>query len=98
MRSFEIRAAFDKVFKELQVIKSLLREAPLNKVQVDKRFLPTVVALSKLGGSGTATLVSEITGRTRAIESQKLNELAGRGLITKKVSGRSRIFILEEES
>ena len=98
MRSFEAKAAFEKVFKELAVIKALVSDMPQVQVQVSSRLLPTINALIKLGGSGTASLVCKITGRSRASESANLNDLVGRGLLLKSSVGRSKVFALREET
>jgi len=96
MRNIEVKAAFDKVFKELDVIKALVSEMPQVQVQISSRLLPTLNALKGLGGCGTATSVSKVTGRARAHESMNLNDLHGRGLLTKKSQGHSKVFTLRE--
>jgi hypothetical protein len=53
--------------------------------------LPTITALSNLG-SGSASQVSKVTGRSRAFESKNLNELYAMGLLDKQAHGRTKIF------
>jgi hypothetical protein len=98
MRKFEAKAAFEKLFKELSTIKAMVSGMPQVQVQVSNKLLPTIVALERLGGSGTATSVSKVTGRSRPYESVCLNDLRGRGLLTKNTRGKSKIFTLKEET
>ncbi|MCW4009073.1 MAG: hypothetical protein NWF05_00425 [Candidatus Bathyarchaeota archaeon] len=91
MRNFEIMAAFEKVLKRLDVIDAKVSGMPQVQVQVSSRFLPTVTALSSLG-SGTASQVSRVTGRSRAFESKNLNDLHSMGLLSKQGQGRMKIF------
>jgi hypothetical protein len=95
MRSFEVRACFEKVLKKLDVIDAKVSAMPQVQVQVSSRFLPTLNALGKLGKPATSSDVAQVTGRHRAMESQILNELAGRGLLTKESRGRSVLFSLK---
>jgi hypothetical protein len=67
------------------------------QVQVSSRYLPTLNALKGLG-SGSATEVSKVTGKSRAFESKNLNELFGRGFLCKQLKGRRKIFSLKEQA
>jgi len=96
MRSFELRAAFEKVLKKLDIIDAKVSAMPQVQVQVSSKFLPTLNALGKLGRPASSSDVAQITGRARAMESQILNELAGRGLLTKESKGRSVLFSLRK--
>jgi hypothetical protein len=97
MNKIETRIAFERIFKELATIEALVSLMPQVQVQVSSRHLPTINALHALGGSGTASSVSKITRRPRANESRNLNDLHGRGLLTKKSQNRSKIFTLRDE-
>jgi predicted transcriptional regulator len=92
MRSFELRAAFERVFKELSVIKALVSGMPQVHVQVSNRFLATLNALGRLNRPATAGEVAAITSCSRAHESMILNELVGRGIVTKEKQGRKHLF------
>lgn len=54
------------------------------------RLRRTVIAVKDLGGKVTAADVSNVTGRTRAIESKHLNELTILGWMTKDSIRRNR--------
>jgi predicted transcriptional regulator len=92
MRSFEVRAAFEKVFKKLDIIDAKVSAMPQVQVQVSEKFLPTLNALTKLGKPATSSDIAQITGRNRATESQILNELAGRGVVIKARKSRRILF------
>jgi hypothetical protein len=97
MRSFELRAAFEKVLKKLDIIDAKVSAMPQVQVQVSSKFLPTMNALGKLGKPATSSDVAQITGRNRAVESQILNELTGRGLLIKESRGRSVLFSVRKD-
>jgi uncharacterized membrane protein len=97
MRDFELRAAFSKVLEYLHIIDAKVSAMPQVQVQVSSKHLRTVSALVKLGKSATATEVAAVTGCARAHESKILNELAGRGIVTKEKQGRKRIFKVREK-
>jgi CRP-like cAMP-binding protein len=92
MRSFEIRNAFEKILRKLDIIDAKVSAMPQVQVQVSDKFLPTLNVLSKLGKPATSSDVAQITGRNRATESQILNELVGRGVIAKERRGRKILF------
>jgi len=99
MRSFEIRAAFEKVLKKLDIIDAKVSAMPQVQVQVSSKFLPSLNALGKLGRPATSSDVAQMTGRQRAVESQIMNELAGRGLLNKEIGkGRRVFFSLRKET
>jgi len=60
------------------------------------RLRKSVDALLKLNGEGTASQVSKITGRVRAVESSNLNTLILLGWCNKFQKGRSVVFLLKE--
>ncbi|MCW4002403.1 MAG: hypothetical protein NWE95_00615 [Candidatus Bathyarchaeota archaeon] len=95
MRAFEVRAAFEKLFKRLDVIDAKVSAMPVVQVQVSERFLPTIIALSKLGRPALAGEVAAVTGCKRTHESMVLNELVGRGIATKETRGRKHYFSLK---
>ena len=92
MRTFEIMMAFEKVLKRLDIIDAKVSGMPQVQVQVSSRFLPTINALTNLGGGGTASQVSRVTGRSRVFESKNLNELHAIGLHSKQGQGRMKVF------
>lgn len=96
MRSFEVKAAFDKVLAKLDVIDAKVSAMPNVQVQVSCKFLPTLNALGKLGRPATSGEVAEVTGRHRATECQVLNELAGRGIVAKQRVGRRILFSMRK--
>ena len=96
MRAFELRAWFEKVLKKLDVINAKVSAMPQVQVQVTSKFLPTINALAKLGKPASASTVAQVTGRNRAVESSLLNELAGRGVLTKQRQGRMCLFELRD--
>ena len=89
--AFEIGLALEKILRKLEAIDAKVNGLPQVQVQVSNRFLPTFTALTKLG-SGTASQLSLVTGRTRAFESKNLNEMRSMGLLDKKRNGKSQVF------
>lgn len=89
--------ALEKVLKRLEVIDAKVSGLPQVQVQVSSRFTPTMAALSSLGG-GTATEVSQVTGKSRAFESKNLNELCMMGLLRKQERGRTKFFVLKQKN
>ena len=89
---YQISLTLDKILKKLDVINAKLTVLPQVHVQVSNRFLPTFMSLTKLG-SGTASQLSSITGRTKAVESKNLNEMYAMGLLNKERQGRKQVFI-----
>jgi DNA-binding transcriptional ArsR family regulator len=98
MRQWEIRLSFEKVLKKLDVIDAKVSGMPQVQVQVNDQFLATLNALCKLGRPATAVEVAAVTGRARATESRKLNDLFGRGLLTKEKQGNKRLFQVKKEN
>jgi hypothetical protein len=94
MRSFELRAALEKILRKLNVIDAKVSRMPLVQVQVSGRLLPSLQALVQLGGAASAGQVAAVTGRHRAVESGVLNELAREGLVVKEKRGRTKVFRL----
>ena len=88
---FQISLTLDRILKKLEAIDVKVNELPSVQVQVSNRFLPTFVALTKLG-CGTASQLSRVTGRARAFESKNLNEMHAMGLLDKKRQGKSQVF------
>jgi hypothetical protein len=89
---YQISLALDKILKKLDTINAKVSVLPQVQIQVSNRFLPTYMSLTKLG-SGTATQISSLTGRARAVESKSLSEMYAMGLLNKKRQGRNLIFI-----
>lgn len=87
----EIYLTLDRILKKLEAIEAKVNELPSVQVQVSSRFLPTFMALTKLG-SATASQLSHVTGRSRASESKNLNEMYAMGLLDKKRCRRSQVF------
>ncbi len=92
MRDFELRATFRKILEQLRIIDAKVSVMPQVQVQVSSKYLRTFSALAKLGKSATATEVAAVTGCARAHESMILNELVGRGILTKEKQGHKQIF------
>jgi hypothetical protein len=90
--------ASKRVLEYLRIIDTKVSAMPQVQVQVSSRHLRTVNALIKLGKSATATEVAAVTGCARAHESMTLNELVGRGIVTKEKQGRKRIFRVKVEN
>jgi DNA-binding transcriptional ArsR family regulator len=97
MKAFEFRAGFEKILRKLDIIDAKVSAMPQVQVQVSSKFLATLNALGKLGRAATASEIAQVTGRHRAVESALLNELVGRGLLTKEKRGRKRVFSLREK-
>lgn len=95
MRTFEVKACFEKVLRKLDVIDAKVSAMPQVQVQVSARFLPTISALSKLGRPALAGEIALVTGFRRAHESLLLNELVGRGIVAKELRGRKHYFSLK---
>ncbi len=89
--------ALEKVLKRLEVIDAKVSGLPQVQVQYSSRFTPTLTALSSLGG-GSASQVGRVTGKSRAFESKLLNELYGRGLISKQKRGRMKVFVPKQQN
>ena len=92
MRSFELRAALEKILGKLDVIDAKVSGLPQVQVQVNSRFLVTLNALAGLGGSGSAGQVAAVTGRCRASESAVLNQLARMGVLSVERVGKRKVF------
>jgi hypothetical protein len=96
MRDKELRAILQCVIEKLDIIIVKLNEIPQVSVQVSCALLPTINALKMLNNSGTASRICQVTGRTRATESMRLNELHRMGIVKKERNGRNRVFILKD--
>lgn len=94
---YEIQITLDRILKKLEAIDVKVNTLPSVQVQVSNRFLPTFVALTKLG-CGTASQLSRVTGRARAFESKNLNEMYAMGMLDKKRSGRNQVFTPKKPS
>jgi hypothetical protein len=88
---YEIGLTMQRILSRLEAIEVKINGLPPVQIQVSNRFLPTFVALTKLG-CGTASQMSRITGRARAFESKNLNEMSVMGLLTKKRAGKTQVF------
>jgi hypothetical protein len=89
---YQISLTLDKILKKLDTINAKVNNLPQAHIQVSNRFLPTFMSLTKLG-SGTASQLSSLTGRTRAVESKNLNEMYALGLLNKERQGRKQVFV-----
>lgn len=89
---FQIGLTLDRIMRKLEAIEAKVNAMPEVKVQVSNRFLPTFMALTKLG-SATASQLSRVTGRARAFESKNLNEMYAMGLLDKRREGRNQVFV-----
>jgi hypothetical protein len=94
---FEIGITLEKILHKLEAIDTKINSLPQIQVQVSNRFLLTYLALTKLG-SGTASQLSSITGRARALESKNLNEMYSMGLLEKKRQGKTQVFTSKQPS
>ncbi len=88
---YEIGLTMEKILAKLEAIDAKVNGLPPVQIQVSSRFLPSFVALTKLG-YGTASQLSRVTGRARAVESKNLNEMHAMGLLVKKRDGKSQLF------
>jgi hypothetical protein len=88
---YQIGLMMEKIMVKLDAIDAKVNGLPPVQIQVSNRFLPTFVALTKLG-YGTASGISCVTGRARAFESKNLNEMYSLGLLTKQRDGKSQVF------
>lgn len=88
---FQIGLTLDRILKKLDAIDAKVNVMPQVQIQVSHRFLPTFMALTKLG-CATATQLSRVTGRARAFESKNLNEMHAMGLLDKRREGKSQVF------
>jgi hypothetical protein len=91
----------DKMFRfiqgQLNAINTKLNQPNhQTTVQVNTRLNRTITALHQLGGTASATQISELTNRQRASESLNLNELYHSGLATSRFSHREKLFTLKE--
>jgi hypothetical protein len=89
--TFQIGLTLDRILKKLEAIDAKVNAMPQVQIQVSHRFLPTFMALNKLG-CATATQLSRVTGRARAFESKNLNEMRAMGLLEKRREGKSQVF------
>lgn len=92
----EVHLAFQKILSKLDIIDVKVSAMPQVQVQVSEKFLIILNTLKKLGRPATASEVACVTGRARACESKKLNELWGRGLLIKEKQGRKQLFSLKK--
>jgi hypothetical protein len=95
--NFEIGLTLEKILQKLEALDAKVSGIPQVQVQVSGTLLPTINALTNLG-SGTASLVSQVTGKARAVESKRLNELYSMGLLNKQKQGRMIVFTLKQPS
>jgi hypothetical protein len=95
--SYQIKLALEKILAKLDVIDAKVCRMPEVQVSISSRLLPTWVALKRLNGCASATQVSQITGRQRAVESGILNELCRMGVLDKEKRGRAKIFTIRDE-
>jgi CRP-like cAMP-binding protein len=96
VRSFELRAWLEKILRKLDVVDAKVSAMPEVQVQVTSKFAPTLTALGKLGKPASAAEVAGFTGRCRAVESSLLNDLVGRGILSKERVGRLCLFAVRE--
>lgn len=94
---FQVGITLEKILRKLEAIEAKVNGLPEVQIQVSHRFLPTFVALTKLG-CGTASQISRVTGRARAFESKNLNEMHAMGLLDKERQGRRQVFAPKQPS
>jgi hypothetical protein len=94
---FQVGITLEKILRKLEAIEAKVNGLPEVQIQVSHRFLPTFVALTKLG-CGTASQISRVTGRARAFESKNLNEMHAMGLLNKERQGRRQVFAPKQPS
>lgn len=94
---YQIGVTMERILRKLEAIEAKVNGLPQVQIQVSSRFLPTFVALTKLG-CGTASQICQITGKARAFESKNLNEMHAMGLLDKKRDGKSQIFAPKKAS
>jgi len=97
-----VELALVELRAKIEVLIELHRAKPLhfNKDMLELFNLPnhlrkTFLALSKLGGKGTADDVSKVTERARAVESGYLNQLVALDQAIKYRVGRKVFFELK---
>ena len=95
--TYYVRLALDKIISKLDVIDAKVSTMPQVEVQVTDRLVVTLNALRRLNRSASASEVAAITGKARAHESMNLNDLVGRGILTKHREGRKQLFSLRED-
>ena len=97
---------FEKILHELGTIKTqfsaLIEELRVQREPAETVFLSTglqatVNALKHFGSPVTAAQVAAVTGRARAHESDRLNELWRMGIVEKVKQGRRKVFALKKE-
>ena len=88
---FQVGITLEKILRKLEAIEAKVNGLPEVQIQVSHRFLPTFVALTKLG-CGTASQISRVTGRARAFESKNLNEMHAMGLLERKERAKAKFL------
>ena len=100
MNKFQVEACFKKILSDLEVIKAILRVIPVPNVTLTVNSLQYryVMALQKLGGSGSAIQVSQVIGVSRPNASMNLNILVNSGVIAANKEGKTKVFLLHEKA
>lgn len=94
---YMIKLALEKILQKLDVIDVKVSQLPEVQVSVSNKHLATLITLKKLDNCATATQVSRVTGRQRAVESTHLNQLSRMGLVTKERRGHRIFYKLRDE-
>lgn len=92
----EIYSVLLAILERLESVDAHLLAAPSFIVSLPHCNVRSITALKALGGVADAAQAAELTGRTRANESLRLNELTRLGVCTKLKKGRKVIFKLKE--
>lgn len=79
---------------ELLIAKPTSKEIVITALALPDHLRQTLSALFKLGEEGTAYDVSKLTGKSRAVESNYLNQLETMGFVKRQKRGREVIFCL----
>jgi hypothetical protein len=97
MRLYEIQRSLQKILEKLEIIDGKVSKLPHVQVKASNHLATTLIALKGLGKPATASQVSAITQKARAVESSYLNQLCSMGLVQKTRMGRKVLFSLSKE-
>jgi len=79
----EMRMFMDKVLKSLEMIEAKVSALPVVRINFDKLYSPTLVAMASLNRPAHADDLARMTGISRAYQSKILCELVDRGAVAR---------------
>lgn len=94
---FQLLNSLSERVKEIEATLRVVKIYPEHFFDLPDFIRLSFRALVKFGGSATATQVSSLTNRARAVESARLNELYRMGIVHKVRKGKVVFFTLKKQ-